>query len=195
MERVDVARDRILGAARQVWSTGGLAKVTVARVAKAAGVSSALVHYHFATKSDLLEAVAQETARALSDDVAASLAEERHGLAAIDELWRRLSRAVDQGLERVRLELALGKAGLRGVAGPVVAARRERSAALERRLPSLFRELGIEAPMSAEEAAAALDALLDGAALALVSGAPRARVRSAWDAFWLALLAAGQRER
>jgi len=47
------ARNRILAAAAECIVRGGLAKVRMAGIAKAAGVSAGLLHYHFDTKEQL----------------------------------------------------------------------------------------------------------------------------------------------
>lgn len=51
------ARNRILVAAADCIVRDGLASVRMAAIARAAGVSSGLVHYHFTTKEQLLVAV------------------------------------------------------------------------------------------------------------------------------------------
>jgi AcrR family transcriptional regulator len=48
------ARERILAAAAERIASDGIDDVRIARIAMAAGVSSALVHYHFATREALL---------------------------------------------------------------------------------------------------------------------------------------------
>lgn len=50
-------RTRILEAAAQCIADDGIAAVRMAGIAKAAGVSTALLHYHFATKEQLFESV------------------------------------------------------------------------------------------------------------------------------------------
>src|SRR5690606_38723696 len=49
-------RDRILTAAREVFSERGYEKTSVRGIAKAAGVDSALVHHYFGTKEQMFEA-------------------------------------------------------------------------------------------------------------------------------------------
>ena len=49
------ARERILAAAVERIASDGIDDVRIARIAMDAGVSSALVHYHFATREALLE--------------------------------------------------------------------------------------------------------------------------------------------
>lgn len=60
----DQRRTAILDAVVRVIIDIGYTEMTVADVAKAAGVSSALVHYHFSSKSELISAAL----RAASDD-------------------------------------------------------------------------------------------------------------------------------
>lgn len=48
------SRDRILDAACEVIAEVGIDEVRIARIARAAGVSTALVHYHFDTREALL---------------------------------------------------------------------------------------------------------------------------------------------
>ena len=50
----DLTRSRILDAAVRCLVDGGIDEVRIARVARLAGVSSALVHYHFETREALL---------------------------------------------------------------------------------------------------------------------------------------------
>ena len=53
---VDQRKTAILDAAVQVIIEVGFTEMTVADVAKVAGVSTALVHYHFSSKADLITA-------------------------------------------------------------------------------------------------------------------------------------------
>jgi AcrR family transcriptional regulator len=58
-------RERILDVACELISSEGMDEVRIARIARAAGVSTALVHYHFATREALLgEALRHSYARA-----------------------------------------------------------------------------------------------------------------------------------
>jgi AcrR family transcriptional regulator len=58
-------RERILDVACELIAANGMDDVRVARIARAAGVSTALVHYHFATREALLgEALRHSYARA-----------------------------------------------------------------------------------------------------------------------------------
>src|SRR5215213_6796823 len=61
------ARNRILGAAAACIVRDGLANVRMAGIAEAAGVSSGLVHYHFATKEQLFADVLRHSSRVSND--------------------------------------------------------------------------------------------------------------------------------
>ena len=54
------ARGRLLDAAVHLFAEQGVAGTTVAEIAKRAGVTSAMVHYYFMTKDQLLDAVVEE---------------------------------------------------------------------------------------------------------------------------------------
>ena len=65
------ARERILDAAVRRIASDGIDAVRIARIAMDAGVSSGLVHYHFATREDLLAEALEhsfETAGAVRDE-------------------------------------------------------------------------------------------------------------------------------
>lgn len=53
-------REQLLNGAIQLFSQQGVAATTVARIAKAVGVTPAMVHYHFTSRELLLDAVADE---------------------------------------------------------------------------------------------------------------------------------------
>jgi AcrR family transcriptional regulator len=86
------ARERILDAACDVIAEQGIDDVRIARIATVAGVSPALVHYHFATREALL-AEALEHSFELLGDIRTTAAE--------DEDWtcgQRLGWMIDQSL-------------------------------------------------------------------------------------------------
>jgi len=172
----------------------GLADLTVGEVAKAAGVSTALVHYHFDTKQALLIAVAEAVATSAVESLAQALAHGR-GLETVDRVWERAQAGAADGDGRLLAELssrATRDANIAAAVGRRMAASRS---ALAARLPELARELGASLAVPVDEAAAALAALLDGLVLAMVAGSTVPDVRTAYDAFWLTLIAAGQGAR
>lgn len=165
--------------------------MTVGRVAALSGVSSALVHYHFATKEKLLHAAARRVAHTHTAARAAAF-EVRGGLATLDAVWRAVETGVASGAERAWQDLVLRARADAVVAAEVAAQRAEESRGLAGRLPSLLVELGSAPPGPVDELAAAVITFLDGAALALASGERPDAIKSAFDALWLALIAAGQ---
>jgi len=187
-------RDRIVQIAALAVGEVGMAALTIGVVAERAGVSTALVHYHFDTKAGLLVAVAEQVAghrRALRLESFSG----GRGLATLDAGWAAMQAGVVDGTERALLELALHGQTDPAIAAVLAGERRAERAGLERRLPALFRELGAHEPATPEEIAAALDALLAGLAMNLLSGESPDGVRAAYDAFWLSLVAAGQSRR
>lgn len=60
-------RERILDAACDVISANGIEDVRIARIATVAGVSPALVHYHFATREALLTEALEHSFELLGD--------------------------------------------------------------------------------------------------------------------------------
>ena len=163
----------------------------MAKVAERAGVSTALVHYHFATKAHLTIAAAGWVVDARSSALRDSLGRGR-GLDALDALWSDVTARAQNGAERAWLELSAAARGDPGLAAVIERGRRADREAWTARIPALLKELGVEPATGAEELAGVLAVTLDGLAVALVSGEPAAGVRAAYDALWLILVAAGQ---
>ena len=182
-------RDTIVEAACALLTSVGLDRITVARVAKEARVSSALVHYHFATKQRLLAAAAGALATRRAERRVAALASAR-GMSSLDDLWGSLDPL--DSVERAAPDLTLLARQDRGVASAVRRARQEEQARIAAVLPAVLESLGARVPIPPEELAATVRMFLDGAAAALVAGDPPEDVRASYDAFWLALVALGQ---
>jgi AcrR family transcriptional regulator len=53
-------RERLLACATQLFGAQGIAATTMAQIAEAAGVTSAMVHYYFTNREKLLDAVVEE---------------------------------------------------------------------------------------------------------------------------------------
>lgn len=187
-------RDSIVERSSEALGSLGLANLTISVVADRAGVSTALVHYHFDTKAKLLVATAERVAARRHERRAQALASAR-GLAAVDALWEVVASSVADGVERAYVELVLHARADRDTAESMSAQRRTHRAAMIARLPALLRELGAVPASASDELTATLDAQLDGLSLALLGGEDPAVVRTAYDAFWLTLLAAGQTRR
>jgi AcrR family transcriptional regulator len=95
--RIDVEqrRQQILDATHRVTIERGLRDVRIADVATELGVSTGLIHYHFDTREELLEAMLRETA-------AAEVAALRKALASLDTPQARLTRLIDEYLPSLR---------------------------------------------------------------------------------------------
>jgi AcrR family transcriptional regulator len=183
-------RDSIIESAAKLIEDGGLDALTVGAVAGQAQVSTALVHYHFDTKGALVVAAAAALALERRARLLGAISGSA-GLGAVDGLWEAVWSRVVSGSERAWAQVVLAAAHEGAIATVVADHRTDLRAALTSRLPGLFRELGVRA--DAEESALMLATFLDGLALGHPREAPA--VRAAYDAFWLTLLAAGQRRR
>jgi len=184
-------RDRIVTAACDVLGDARAGGITIALVAKRAGVSSALVHYHFSTKRRLLLAVAEAMAARRTEGRAAAV-EESSGLSGLDALWAALVSGPSGVAERVWLDLVLVSRSDAAVRAALAAERERERARLARPLSRLLNTLGSRPVLPPEDVAATVGTFLDGVGSALAAGAPRDDVRASYDAFWLALVALGQ---
>ena len=92
MKVTAATKDRIIDAAVRVIALKGIASLTVAGIAERCGVSSALLHYHFATKDKLLREAASRLVAARAERRERSM--RGRDLAALDELWQQTEEAV-----------------------------------------------------------------------------------------------------
>ena len=184
-------RDAIVRAAASLLISSGLSAFTVGRVARAARTSSALVHYHFATKQRLLLAAAQQLAARRTDLRLARL-EGARGLAALDALWDALVTGAARDAERAWHDLVLLGREDRDVAAVLLGERKRERRALAAALPRLLSELDSRPRIPPEDLAGLTVTFLDGVAGALAAGTDGQEVRAAYDAFCLALVALGQ---
>lgn len=177
---------RITRAAIALGAAEGLGALSLQSIARAAGVSKALLLYHFAGKSALLAAVVA----ALGDDSATRL---RTAAANADtlEAWRTLVRD-----EAARGELALLAAlslELELEPGPLRAIREAREAAATSLASALFAGLQLTPRVPTALLGRVLLRQLDGiAAGATRTGIAGAALEAELDAFALALLALGR---
>ena len=183
----------VLGACSALGELG-VAGLTVGTVAERAGVSTALVHYHFDTKARLLAAAARRLAAERLAARRRTLSRAK-GLALLDDLWSTLAAAADDGTERAWLELSLIAPAEPGIGAELAAQRQAERALFAARLPTLLDELGTTSLAGQDELTQLLAAALDGFVAALLTGARESAVRAAYDAFWLTLIAAGQAAR
>jgi AcrR family transcriptional regulator len=178
------AQDRILGAAAHRIATTGAAALSLQDVAEAAGVSKALIHYHFKDKAELLTRVAGWLAGEVVEREARAL-DGVPPTQAVDALWRWLDGELARGDVRVLLDLATVPG--EGVQAAVREAAQARRAAAARTVHRLFGALSLTPRVPATLVADVLVAFIDGLALD-VALAPERNHRVAFDVFWLAML-------
>jgi AcrR family transcriptional regulator len=178
------AAERILRGAATRLSEIGAAELSLQDVAAAAGVSKALIHYHFADKELLLVRVVEWTTgevvqreeQALTNAVAAS---------AVDALWMCLVTELELGHLRVLLELGQYRAPQ--VQDAVARSLGERRAATVRTIDRLFALLELRPRVPTELLASVVTAFTDG-----LASRPRrddtTEARVAFDVFWLSIL-------
>jgi AcrR family transcriptional regulator len=88
------ARDRILAAAETCFGQGGFARTSLREVAEVAGVSKALIHYHFDSKEGLLLEMQSQLHRRVADEVRRVALEDRPGLDTAMRAFEALARAM-----------------------------------------------------------------------------------------------------
>lgn len=178
---------RIIAAARALARRGGLASISMGDVAREAGVSKALIHYHFRDKSSLLHA--------LVDDLGARIAQRaRHpaqpgATHVLDSLWSWLEGELQAG--DIRILLSVGEcddAAVRAAAARIAADRR---AMTVKQVSIVFEQLGLQPRLGEALVAETLLSFVDGLALRH-SLEPERDPRPAFDVLWLALLTLGE---
>jgi len=170
----DERRAQIVAALMRVMAVHGYEGATVARVAREAGLASGLVHYHFASKADILVALVDGIAGRAAARIAGRLeqAETPAGRveAVIDAM---LARGGDEDLDAVRCWSLIGaeavkNADVRRLYGRFVTSLTERLSAL---LVDACHEAGRSA-RDVEPVAVALVAMIEGY-FALAAAVPR----------------------
>ena len=178
------ARARIVEAGIGCVTREGLAGASMAAIAQAAGVSKALLHYHYHDRATLLAEIAERLGERVVLRERAALAS-RGTLAGLDALWRWLEGELRDGELTALAELSLARDGKVRAAVRAAGAVRRRAAAHS--VDRLFAELGLAPRMPSALLAEAVVAFVDGLALDVSSGSGR-EPRIAFDIFWLALL-------
>ncbi len=176
-------RARIVDAVVHCLIRDGVPETSMAAIAAEAGVSKALLHYHYADRGGLLADVATQLGGRLVSRERAAM-DDAHGSAAVDVLWRWLDDELARGELRAMLELGLlQQPAVRAASDAVM---RSRHHAAARTVEQLFAGLGLVPRLP--------PALLGDASLAFADGLAvggREAVldpRAAFDVFWLALL-------
>lgn len=180
MSRADAA-PRIVEAAVAQGVAGGVAALSLQSVARAAGVSKALVLYHFADKDTLLSAV---TERLVSQDVAAL--EAAAASADVLDAWREVGGNPTRCAERALLAGLLQDAALRAQAAGL---QRRRASAATHLAVALFAASGLRPRIANSLVGRVLLAQLDG--VAVDASRHGSELEAALDALALALLGLG----
>ena len=178
------ATRRILVAARALVERGGAAQISMGDVAASAGVSKALIHYHFRDKDSLLQSLVEDVGHAVVRRAREAMNGETASH-ALDAYWAWVERELQQGDIRVLISLAeYDSDKVRATARRVADQRRELAA---EHTALVFSRLGLNPRVPATLIADTVIAFLDGLAVA-VALSPDKNPRPAFDVLWLALL-------
>jgi AcrR family transcriptional regulator len=176
-------RQRIIDATIDCVARAGATEASMATIAAQAGVSKALLHYHYSDRARLLaEVVAQLGERLAARERSALTGAD--GSKAVDALWRWLENELARGELRVLLELSSIREPLVQDAAAAVSDARRVAAA--RTTTDLMRRLGLEPRVPAELLGEASVAFMNG--LAVAGPVAGSDPRVAFDVFWLAVL-------
>ena len=189
------ATTRILDAAARRIAAGGATALALNDVARDAGVSKALIHYHFQDKETLLSRLVRHLADGLIARERNALAgyEHQHSPLAVDALWQWLEGELRRGDIRALIELnAYREAAVQAAARDAASLRR---AAAKETVERLFTILELRPRMESSLLGNVVVAFVDGLALdtgVATAGADSttsaATARVAFDVFWLAML-------
>jgi len=187
MERVAAvtdARARIVRAGARCITRDGVTGASMAAIAEEAGVSKALLHYHYHDRATLLAEIAERIGIDVVERERAAV-DESGSAGGLDALWRWLDDELRRGELAALATLSLTRLGKVRNATRNAATERRRSAATTIRL--LFTELDLTPRIPPALLAEAAVAFVDGLALDVANGAAR-DPRVSYDIFWLALL-------
>ena len=179
------ARSRIVDAGIRSVTRHGVAAASMAAIALEAGVSKALLHYHYHDRATLLAGVADRLAARLIQRERTAIDGAAEGTGALNALWAWLEGELRRGELVALAELALVREGpIREACRTGATARR---VSATRTVDRLFAELDLTPRVPAALLAEASVAFADGLALDAAAGSAR-DPRVAFDVFWLALL-------
>lgn len=181
-------RDRILEATLRRAVRDGSGALSLQGIADEAGVSKALLLYHFRDKDDILaslivwvsERVVAREGRALEGSTPATV---------LEAMWEWLDHEIEQGELRVLVELA-GERGARARQANLASAKQRHEAA-ERTMTRVFELQRLSPRVPIPMLAATELAVREGLTLS-AAREPGRTVRAAFDMFWLALLRLAQ---
>jgi len=178
------ARARIVRAGARCITREGVTGASMAAIAEEAGVSKALLHYHYHDRATLLAEIAERIGIEVVERERAAV-DESDGTGGLDALWRWLEDELRRGELAALATLSLTRLGKVRNATRMAATERRRSAATT--IKHLFTELDLAPRIPAALLADAAVAFVDGLALDVANGATR-DPRVSYDIFWLALL-------
>ena len=178
------ARLRIVDAGARCIAREGVAGASMAAIAVEAGVSKALLHYHYHDRSRLLAEIVERIGMRTIERERAAI-DESDGMGGLDALWQWLEGELHRGELAALAELALAREAPVRRATRATATERRRSAA--RTIERLFTELDLTPRVPGPLMADAAVAFIDGLALDVANGSAR-EPRVSYDIFWSALL-------
>jgi AcrR family transcriptional regulator len=178
-----VARQRIIEATIECVARDGATEASMAAIAAEAGVSKALLHYHYSDRARLLAEVVTQLGERLAEREREAL-DGADGSKAVDALWRWTEREMARGELCVLLELSLIREPLVHQAAMVVAESRRNAAG--RTIADLMARLGLVPRVAAELLGESWLTFTIGLAMGSTTSAADPRV--AFDVFWLAML-------
>lgn len=178
------ATRRILDAARELVAQGGAAQLSMGDVAARAGVSKALVHYHFTDKDSLVSALVEEVGRGIVDRERAVVRSGDDGH-ALDAYWQWLESELRSGDAQILTALSeYDSERVRALSRRVAADRR--AVAIDH-VTHVFGSLGLSPRVPAALIAETVVAFMDGLAMSCALE-PARDPRPAFDVLWLALI-------
>jgi len=178
------ARARIVRAGARCITREGVTGASMAAIAEEAGVSKALLHYHYHDRATLLAEIAERIGIEVVERERAAV-DESGGTGGLDAMWRWLEDELRRGELAALATLSLTR--LSKVRNATRAAATERRRSATTTIEHLFTELDLTPRIPAALLAEAAVAFVDGLALDVANGAPR-DPRVSYDIFWLALL-------
>jgi AcrR family transcriptional regulator len=178
------ARARIVDAGVQCIAREGVAGASMAAIALEAGVSKALLHYHYRDRSTLLAEIVERIGIRTIERERAAI-NDSDGVGGLDAVWQWLEGELHRGELAALAELTLIREAPVRRATRAAASERRRSAA--HTIERLFSELDLTPSVPAPLMADAAVAFIDGLALDVANGSAR-EPRVSYDIFWLALL-------
>ena len=178
------ARVRIIDAGVRCIAREGVTGASMAAIALEAGVSKALLHYHYHDRSRLLAEIVERIGKQTIERERTAI-DERDRMGGLDALWQWLEGELRRGELAALTELALVREAPVRRATRATASSRRQSAA--RTIERLFAELDLTPRVPAPLMADAAVAFVDGLALDVANGSAR-EPRVSYDIFWLALL-------